>query len=283
METTKIPSVKTELIDPSIENTQPENCNLSILFQKDGLVFSILRNDLGKYIVLGEYELPVESSDIRSLFSFTEQLQGPFAEEHIGYYTPKFTLVPAPLFNEEDLAAYAAFQFALEEDEVLRFDTLKTHGLVLVYAMKKAVKQLLHEYFEFTRPRHAATFSINYYLDLYKNKPGEHIHVQIWRQHLEILAVKNGKLLVCSAFDFESNEDVLYFILNVYEQLDFNPEVVPVKVSGEILKGAAVWQLLEKYIRFVELENRPNGQYSHEFKAVPEHRYNRVFQAAQCA
>ena len=84
-------------------------------------------------------------------------------------------------------------------------------------------------------------------------------------------------------FDFESNEDVLYFILNVYEQLDFNPEVVPVKLSGEIVKGAAVWQLLEKYIRFVKLEQRPNGQYSHEFKVVPEHRYNRVFQAAQCA
>ena len=56
METTKTLNVKTELIDPSIENAKPENCNLSILFQRDGLVFSILRNDVGKYIVLGEYE-----------------------------------------------------------------------------------------------------------------------------------------------------------------------------------------------------------------------------------
>ncbi len=283
METTKTPSVKTELIDPSIENTQPEHCNLSILFQKDGLVFSILRNDLGKYIVLGEYEASGEIKDLPGLFSFTEQLQGPFAEVHLGYYTPKFTLIPQSLYNADDKAAYAQFQFEVDESEEIKHDVLSTHGLVVLYAMKKDVSQLLEELFEFSKPRHAATYTISYYLDQYKNKPGEHVHVQLWRRHLEVIAIKNGKLQVCSSFDFQTNEDVLYFILNIYEQLDFNPEVVPVKLSGEILKGTELWQLLERYIRFVELEGRPNGQYSHEFKNVPTHRYNRVFQAAQCA
>jgi hypothetical protein len=283
VETTKTPSVKAELIDPSIENTQPEHCNLSILFQKDGLVFSILRNDLGKYIVLGEYESSGEMADVAGLFQFTQQLQGPFAEVHLGYYTPKFTLIPQSLFDANDLTAYAQFQFKLEEDEVIKTDVLNTHGLIVVYAVKKSIASLLDELFEFSKPRHAATFTISYYLDQYKNKPGEHVHVQLWRQHLEVIAIKNGKLQVCSSFNFQTNEDVLYFILNIYEQLDFNPEVVPVKLSGDILKGTGLWHLLEKYIRFVELENRPKAQYSHEFKNVPEHRYNRVFQAALCA
>lgn len=283
METTKTPSVKTELIDPSIENTQPENCKLSILFQKDGLVFSILRNDMGKYIVLGEYESSGELVDLPGLFSFTEQLQGPFAEVSLGYYTPKFTLVPQSLFSAEDITSYAKFQFELEDDDVLKYDVLPTHGVVVLYAVNKNIAELVAELFESSKPRHAATFTISYYLDLYKNKPGEHVHVQLWRQHLEVIAIKNGKLQVCSSFDFQTDEDVLYFILNIYEQLDFNPEDVPVKLSGEILKGTGIWQLLEQYIRFVEVESRPDAQYSHEFKNIPFHRYNRIFQVAQCA
>jgi hypothetical protein len=283
VETTKTPSVKAELLDPSIENTQPEICNLSILFQKDGLVFSILRNDVGKYIVLGEYESTGTEADLPALFAFTQQLQGPFAEVHLGYYTPKFTLIPQSLYRADHAETYAEFQFTLDEDEVIKTDVLSTHGLVVLYAVKRPVADLLEELFEFSKPRHAATFTISYYLDQYKNKPGEHIHVHLWHQHLEITAIQSGRLQVCSSFDFETDEDVLYFILNVYEQLDFNPEAVPVKLAGDIAKGTRLWQLLETYIRYVEVEDRPKGQYSHEFKNVPVHRYNRVFQAAQCA
>ena len=282
METTKTLNVKTELIDPSIENAKPENCNLSILFQRDGLVFSILRNDVGKYIVLGEYETDSVNPDTASLFNFQDQLQGPFAALQLGYYTAKFTLVPASLFNSAAVDNYAAFQFELAEDEVLRHDELTTHGIVILYAVPKSIIQVAADHFGKNALHHAAYYTISHFLDAYKNKPGEHIHAQLWRQHVEVIVIKNGRLLACNAFNYQTDEDVLYYILNVYEQLELNPESVPLKLAGELLKGTGKWQLLEKYIRFVEVEKRPAGQYSHEFKTVPEHKYNRIFQAAQC-
>ena len=74
METTKTPSVRTETIDPSIENALPENCTMSILFQEDGLVFSILRNDLQKFIVLGEYELKNQNT---AIFRMMKEVSAP--------------------------------------------------------------------------------------------------------------------------------------------------------------------------------------------------------------
>lgn len=283
METTKTLNVKTELIDPSIENANPENCNMSILFQRDGLVFSILRNDLGKYIVLGEYESDALNPDSAALFSFQDQLQGPFAAVQLGFYTSKYTLVPLSLFSATDASAFGAFQFALADDEVLRVDELNTHGMALLYAVPKTIMRLADDIFGKHVLHHAAYFTISHFLDLYKNKPGEHIHAHLWRQHVEVTVIKNGRLISSNSFNFQTDEDVLYYILNIYEQLELNPESVPLKVAGEILKGTTRWQLLEKYIRFVEVEKRPELQYSHEFRAVPEHKYNRVFQAALCA
>ena len=283
METTKTLNVKAELIDPSIENANPENCNMSILFQRDGLVFSILRNDIGKFIVLGEYETDALSPDTQALFSFQDQLQGPFSAVQLGFYTPKYTLIPATLFNSADAKSIADFQFALASDEVLRYDELNTHDMVLLYALPKSIATLADEIFGKHVLHHAAYYTITHFLDQYKNKPGEHIHAQLWRQHVEVTVVKNGKLITSNSFNFQTDEDLLYFILNIYEQLELNPESVPLKLAGEILKGTSRWQMLEKYIRFVEVEKRPDVQYSHEFRAVPEHKYNRVFQAALCA
>ena len=282
METTKIPSVRTETIDPSIENALPENCTMSILFQEDGLVFSILRNDLQKFIVLGEYELKNQNAEIESLFYFREQLQGAFAKYTIAFGSTHFTIIPAPLFNANNLAEYANFQFdaALED---LRYDSLSTPGLVIVYSVPKEIQQFVDVNFLGAKIKHTSSYTISHYTNLYKNKPGEHLHVQIWHNKVEIIAIKNGKLLLINSFSFETDEDLLYFILNVYEQLELNPESVPLKVSGELEKGSESWNLLLTYIRFVETEERmANYVYSHEFKAFVNHRYNRVFQAATC-
>jgi len=281
VETTKIPSVRREKIDPSIESALPENCTMSILFQEDGLIFSILRNDLKKFIVLGEYEIS-EHTAIESLFNFKEQLQGNFAHYAIGFQTPLFTIIPASLFKVEKLNDYANFQFGNAGDKLL-YDNLSTHALVIVYALPQQALVTVANYFPGARVHHAASYSISHYLNLYKNKPGEHLHAQIWRNKIELIAIKNGKLLLYNTFSFRTNEDLLYFVLNVYEQLGLNPESVPLKISGEIEKGNPMWELFLTYIRFVETEDRQaNYIYSHEFKAFPDHQFNRVFQAATC-
>ncbi len=283
METTKTPSVRAEIIDPSIENALPENCNMSILLQEDGLVFCILRNDVKKYIVLGDYTLEKNTTDFAALFSFKDQLEGVFAHYQIGYYTPNFSIIPAPLFNPNRIEEYANFQFEKGEEHILLFDELKTSGLVLIYSAPKALLQTVQNSFPEVKIKHAGFFTISHYHNLYKNKPGQHLHLQIWNGHLEVIAIENGKVLLLSSFAFQTDEDMLYFTLNVYEQLGLNPESVPLKISGEMEKSSSIWGLLLTYIRFVELEERPaTAQYSHEFKSVPAHLYNRVFQAATC-
>ncbi len=283
METTKTPSVRAEKIDPSIENAHSENCNLSILLNKGGLVFSILRKDANKFIVLGDYALPEGETDISNLFYFKNQLSGEFCGYSIGVQTPKFTLVPKALFSSDNVAEFAAFQFEKEEGEVLQFDEIAEHGVVVVYAIPDVLKQHIEMHFHGVDFHHASYFTISYFLNLYKNQPGEHIHAHVWDKVVEVFAVNNGKLVLCSQFGFQSDEDLLYFILNAYEQLGLNPENVPLKVSGELEKHFESWRLLEQYIRFVEIENRPTDvQYSHEFKALSKHKYNRVFQAATC-
>jgi len=51
---------------------------LSILFKQDGLIFSILRNDVGKYVVVGEYSIQNSPEALPELFGFYNQFTGKF-------------------------------------------------------------------------------------------------------------------------------------------------------------------------------------------------------------
>jgi hypothetical protein len=232
---------------------------------------------------LGEYAIEPSAGTLAALFSFYEQLKGGFLNLNLAYCGAKFTLIPATLFSKDEAHIYAQTQFEIGEDEVLRIDELRTHQLVILYTVPRVVDGFIGTTFGHQAMRHSAYFTISYFLDAYKNKPGEHFHANFWHQNLEVLAITNARLTLFSQFAYETNEDVAYYILNCYEQLGLNPETVPLKVSGEIEKGSETWVVLEKFIRFVELENRPTSQYSHEFKSLPAHQYNRIFQIAQCA
>ncbi len=283
MVTTKTLNARVEKIDPSIESANPENCNLSILFKQDGLIFSIHRNDIDKYIVLGEYAAAPNAGSFPALFEFYNQLQGSFLNLNLAYCGNTFTLLPAPLFSKNEVLSYAQSQFEIGADEILRIDELPTYQVIIVYTVPRSVADFITANFGQHTLRHSTFFTISYFLDAYKNKPGEHFHANFWQQSLEVLAVNNARLTLCSRFTYQSDEDVAYYILNCFEQLGLNPETVPLKVSGEIEKGSKAWAMLEKFIRFVELETRPASQYSHEFKSLPAHQYNRIFQIAQCA
>lgn len=252
---------------------------MSILFEKDGLVFSILRNDFKKFIVLGEYGI----GNISELFSFRERIPGEFGVVNMAFRGGKVTLIPKSLFEAVLATQFASFQFDVE-DEIILFDELQHQDLVVLYSIPQSLKQLADNAFGNGKIKHAGSFSIEYYLSKYKNKPGEHMFANLWHNKVEVTVIKNGELVLYNIFDYQTNEDLLYALLNVYEQLPMSPEIVPLKLSGEIKKESDAWKLLETYIRYVEAEQRPEAyQFSHEFKLMAPHIYNKIFQIATCA
>lgn len=283
METTKTLTVRSEIIDQSIENALPENCTMSILFKKDGLVFSVLRTDTQKFIVLGDYHLAAPAENYAELFQFKTRLEGTFASYQIGFQGPDFIILPAPLFQADQIQKYAKFQFSLSENYIVKYDEIAQHQLVVVYSVPQVALRESQTYFNNAEVKHAVSLEIEFYLSNYKNKPGQHAFIHVFGNQISVLILANGTLQLANQFTWKTNEDLLYFVLNCFEQLGLNPEEVPLKIAGELDKTNPCWELLRTYFKIVEGEKKPeNFQYSHQFNLLNQHKYNRVFQAATC-
>jgi len=64
---------------------------------------------------------------------------------------------------------------------------------------------------------------------------------------LDIVAVKNSKIYLINSLQYDTNEDFLYFVLNVYEKLALEVTKTPLFVYN-IEQKTDLKSLLEKYI-----------------------------------
>ena len=70
---------------------------------------------------------------------------------------------------------------------------------------------------------------------------------------IDILFFKNKKLAFYNSFDHETPEDILYYLLFCFSQLDLNPEEIHTTCSGNIDLNSKVYALLYKYVRNIDL------------------------------
>jgi len=96
------------------------------------------------------------------------------------------------------------------------------------------------------------------------------VHVQ--GNQFEIVVVENKKLILYNSFEYQTKEDLVYYILFVAEQLKQNPEDFDLELYGEIEPYSEIYALIYKYVRNVYFGKRlEKHQYSHEMDGVNEH------------
>ncbi|ASV31441.1 DUF3822 family protein [Maribacter cobaltidurans] len=164
-----------------------------------------------------------------------------------------FSLVPKPLFEEKELENYLKFNIKLLATDAIAFDELENHEMMNVYVPYMNINNYIYELFgEFTYV-HNGTVLIQSLLDHYSNQKNPICFVQVGIKQMDVLVLKQKKLLLYNSFMFETKEDFAYYLLFVMEQLDLNTESAVVKFFGHIEEDDDIFQLCYTYIKNVSI------------------------------
>ena len=107
--------------------------------------------------------------------------------------------------------------------------------------------------------KHTSTILIDSVLKKERSSEDTKLYINVSEFSFELIAVKNGELLLYNSFEYSTKEDFIYYILFTLEQLQLNPEIVKVKLSGMIKKDDELYAILYKYIRYVEFVTTDNN------------------------
>ncbi len=262
-----------QIIKKSVNFSNLNDSHLSIQLSLGGFSFCIIDKELNEVVVL--YNLLFKNNsptpqkhleNVMYLFQTEDLLQKRYDSVNITHVNNLSTLVPKPLFDPEQLKSYIKYSSKVYKNDYIVYDPINNHDIVNVYIPFVNVNNFLLEKFGAFEYKHVSTVLIENLLKTYKYSERPHMFVNVSKQHFEIVAIANNKLLLYNSFAYQTKEDFLYYILFTAEQLNFNPEKFELIFSGIIDKKNDIYKIAYKYVRNISLlEIRSKYSFGAEF------------------
>jgi len=276
--------------DPSFD---PENTNeyhISIQAGLNGYAFAVLDLQSNRYVAAGSqdfgehdntYEMHKKFS---KLLNEDEFLAKPYQSVIFAPFDSKSTLIPEVFFDKKELQTYANANFSMEEHELLESDTLDKLKMTHLYTLDSHFSTSLINSFDNVRFYHPGTALVISSMGYPYNK------VNITRVFADVLedrafvAIANAnKLLFFNTFPYKTSRDLVYYLMNAFEQQSLNPDSTPLLVSGFVFEDTELSELLKRFfkgLKYRKLNNR--FSYSREFNRFPEHVLVNLFNLYEC-
>jgi hypothetical protein len=250
---------------------------LSIQLSLDGFSFCIKHSFSNEIIAYSAYrfnnEVSISPSKhlalIKEIFTKEAMLNNAFKAVYVSHFNNLVTQVPKALFDKNNLADYLKYSLKVLNDDYIVYDELKNTGIVNVYIPFVNINNFLIDQYGSFIFKHSSTISIETVLNTYKNLDNTYCFVHVLGNQFELIVIKNSKLELFNSFHFKTQEDFIYYILFVAEQLNLNPEELELVLLGEIEKDSELYTICYQYIKNISFYK--NEQFPELLKEHSQH------------
>jgi hypothetical protein len=277
-----------ELLDETLDLNKTQFYHLSIQASLDGFLFAILDPDRNKYVGLKSYRFEkAVNPDLRYERIQNVLDQDPFLQKSYQGVSciqveTRSTLLPAALFEKNHLKLYFEFNHVLNDLDELHYNYLKMADAYIVFPLYSEIANLYLKRWVNIRFFHQAAPLVNLLMSP-KTGNGQLAGINFNTDHFDILVIRGGKLQYLNNFRFRSEEDLLYFMLFVFDKLELDQETTPVLLSGEIDKFSGRPSRLKQYFRKLSFPPAPPGfQYPPSFHKIQGHSLLNLLRLSWC-
>lgn len=223
------------------------------------------------------------AAGLKSAFFDDPLLKETYRSSKIVFTTPHFTLIPTKFYDENQHAAYFENLSELIGFDQIVVDPIKnidTQNIYLVdsqlVAVAKAILPTAHHH-------HIFTSLILGFQKIAEHRGGHQVFANIRDGFLQILFFDGRDLIFANSFAFRTPQDVIYFLLNTYEQFKLNPDAIPLSISGSLTEHSDIFKYIYRYIRNVAfVPAPPYFRFGQQFTGVPAHFYFDLFSIKLC-
>ena len=242
-----------------VDSTADTFNKLSIQVSLNGLSFCVadtLRNtiltsgqlDFGKE--LSPYEVQKELKDLLGEYGVLEM---DIAEMVVVHHNSLFNLVPKDLFDSNELANYLKFNAKILVNDLIEYDEIDGHDIVNVYVPYVNINNYLFDHFGEFEFVHSGTVLLQSLLKSAGTVSEPVCFVHVGHRQMDMVVLSRKQLYLYNSFQFDTKEDFIYYILFTLEQLDIDPETIPLRLFGHISEGDEIYNICYEFIRHISI------------------------------
>ena len=175
------------------------------------------------------------------------------SEVKLIYYNRTSTLVPSDLFDPKNSLNYMKYNTSIRIDDIAANDHVLNNEINNVYIPNIDINNFIFEKFKTFDFYHYSSLIIEKISNDFTEKFGKRVFVNVNDGFIDILYFKDKKLEFYNSYDYNSIEDVLFYLLFSLSELKLNPDEIHTVLSGSIDLDSNLYELIYTYVRNVEL------------------------------
>lgn len=273
----KISLTKT-IIDESYDPLQCKEYSMNVQIGKDDIIVAVKEIAKNKFIAMEQFQF-VHNFNFALIDSLLEEVIGmskliphKYRSVNCLFVSHLSTIVPNSLFDEDRKKAFLKFNTDLQGDELVVVNDIKNLNAKNIFALPFSVKSKVDFLFNNANYIHFSTVLIENLLLNNKNQNTKKVFIHVQNSHFELIVIESNNLLFYNSFNYQTPEDLIYYLLFAFEQLKLNPEKNELYLLGDIEKNDAIYLLINKYVRTIKFAERNDGSdYSYQLQNLSKH------------
>jgi hypothetical protein len=256
--------------------------HLSIQLGIEHFSYCLLNTTTFTYDYIKNYSLNSKdntATEISEIINKDAILKAEFFSQSIAFVNFPSTLVPDKLYKEEEAKTLLAFNTKVIGTVLV--DKIMSQQAYLIYSVPESILTIVSNFFPNAKYKAQDSILIEQYSKLNNEKKNTYIYLN--EQKVSVTIFNGDKMIFNNSFKFTSKEDLLYYVLFSFEQLNISPDTINVTVFGNIEGTDESFSLMYEYIRNIKLGKRPHQfTFPTEFNTLPDHKYFGLFTQILC-
>lgn len=238
-----------EKIDLTVSDFEPANTfNLE-------LAIELGTNYYNYAIIDGDKKAVKVISNVQSsIFNDVDDnlLHNNFAKTKISLITKKFTFIPTPLFQKDNLEVYTKYIQAQDHEYIL-VNQIHENTITAIYAFDKLLLDKIEKHFPSAKiyPQFTPLISgITYGFSLIKEAQ---VFANYRPGYLETIIYNKGEFQFYNIFEVENDDEILYFLLLAAQQNNLYSKSTMLKISGNLSTQSETYNRLKQHFNRLEI------------------------------
>src|SRR5579872_2251653 len=232
-----------QYLDPDFSPEKTKKYTL--LVKADNTRFSFAITDKNKLLVLAE---GLDIEELNGPADENDFLFKSYKQSIIGLTGNAFTFAPVSLFNPEKVADFARF-LDVQDTEKVFSQPFDDENQVIFKVGEPALPAVGDKF----GLKNIVFAPKGWIMAVRGNAEKNNLLLNIDRNKVEILNFTDGRLRFYNEFEFENEDELVYFTSFVAGELQLAPEAVTVILSGEIEEADKNYNRLGEFFSKVEL------------------------------
>ena len=272
------------LTDETFDVNTITNYSLLVQFSSDNFAYSLYDKNRSKFVLLRSVQIKNNNfleyiEHIKSIIDEDEIIEKIKTQVKILFYTKNTIIIPNAFYNANKKQDILKFNVNINKNDLVLSNKLRNNDYT-IFSINTDLLNFINKTFPDNIVYNQASVVVNENI-MNPVKDKTKIIIDSNSNFIDVTLIEKGNLKFKNTFEYKTTTDFVFFVLNIYDKFELQPEKTEILISGKITSISDEVLLLKNYIKKIKFI-KTSLNYSYIFNDIKISEFTNLLNLQNC-